>query len=189
MSVASDSQIERVHTRERERSAASASWREREGRGRSVAATAARHHVIVLLEHHVLVVVKVQQVDGEQLVGHAARRLDAPRQLQGVDDGLHRGVVAGPHVLTQREGAGALAVVGVVATRRHDPARPADLLEVHVEGQALAGRRGPAGVLLAVVQGPGAAGGRGPRHGYVGQQGRVHGICGQGWEPPVRIGT
>lgn len=87
-----------------------------------VAATAPCHHVVVLLQHHVLVVIKVEQVDGEQLVGDATRGFDALEQLEGVDDGLDGGVVSGPHVLTQRKGTGAFAVVGVVASRRHDPA-------------------------------------------------------------------
>lgn len=123
----------------------------------SVAATASSHHVVILFQHHILIVVEVQQVDGEELVGHAARRLNASDQLQGVDYGLDGGVVGGPHVLTQREGAGAFAVVRVVAAGRHDPARPADLLEVHVEGLALTGQRRR--FLLGVVQGAGGAGG------------------------------
>lgn len=80
----------------------------------SVAAAAPGHHVIVLLEDHVLIIVEVEEVDGEELVGHTAGAADALAQLQGVDDGLHCGVVGRPHVLTQREGAGAFAVEGVV---------------------------------------------------------------------------
>lgn len=123
---------------------------------RSVAAAAPSHHVVVLFQNNVLVVIKVEQVDGKQFVGHAARRLDASDQLQCVDDGLHSGVVGWFHVLTQREGAGALAVVGVVTLGGHDPARPADLLEVDVQRQALAGLQ-PA-FLVRVVQGASAAG-------------------------------
>lgn len=81
----------------------------------SVAATASSHHVVVLFQHHILIIVKVQQVDGEELVRHAARRIDAFHQLEGVDDGLDGGVVGWPHVLTKGEGAGAFAVVSVVA--------------------------------------------------------------------------
>lgn len=121
-----------------------------------MAAAASSHHVVVLFQNNVLVVVEVEQVDGKQLVGHAARRLDAPDQLQCIDDGLDGGVVGWLHVLTQREGAGALAVIGVVAPGGHDPARPADLLEVHVQRQALAGLQ-PA-LLVHVVQGASAAG-------------------------------
>jgi len=121
----------------------------------SVAATASSHHVIILFQHHILIIIKVEQVDGEELVGHAARHLNGFDELQSIDDGLDGGVVGRPHVLTQRELAGAFAVVRVVAPGRHDPARPADLLEVDVEGQTLAGKRCP--FLLAVVQGAGHA--------------------------------
>lgn len=123
----------------------------------SVAATASSHHVIILFQHHILVIIEVEQVDGEELVGHAARRLNAFDQLQGIDDGLDSGVVGWPHVLTQGEGAGAFAVVSIVAPWRHDPARPADLLEVDVEGQALAGQSHA--LFLAVVHRAGTAGG------------------------------
>lgn len=123
----------------------------------SVAATASSHHVIILFEHHILIIIEVKQVDGEELVGHAARHLNAFHQLQGVDDGLDGGVVGRSHVLAQREGAGAFTVVSIVATGRHNPARPADLLEIDVEGQALAGQRHT--FFLAVVQGAGTAGG------------------------------
>lgn len=123
----------------------------------SMAATASSHHVVILFQHHILIVIKVEQVDGEELIRHAARRLDPFHQLQRVDDGLDGGVVGRPHVLAQGEGAGASAVVRVVAPGRHDPARPADLLEVDIEGQTLAGRRHT--FLLAVVQRASAAGG------------------------------
>lgn len=115
----------------------------------SVAAAASSHHVVILFQHNILIIIKVKQVDREELVGHAAWCLDAFDQLQGVDDGLDGGVVGWPHVLTQREGAGAFAVVCIVTTGRHNPARPADFLEVHVEGQALARHRHT--FLLAVV--------------------------------------
>lgn len=124
----------------------------------SVAATASSHHVVILFQHHILVIIEVEQVDGEELVGHAARCLNAFDQLQGIDDGLDSGVVGWLHVLTQGEGAGAFAVVSVVAPGRDDPARPADLLEVDVEGQALAGQRHT--LFLAVVHRAGTAGGR-----------------------------
>ncbi|KAG7229067.1 hypothetical protein INR49_013186 [Caranx melampygus] len=88
----------------------------------SVAATASSHHVIILFKHHVLIVIKVEQVDGEEFVWDTARRLDAFDQLQGIDDGLDGSVVGRPHVLTQREGAGAFAVVSIVTPGRDNPA-------------------------------------------------------------------
>lgn len=122
----------------------------------SVAATASSHHVVILFQHYVLIVIKVEQVDGEELVGHAARRLDAFDQFQGVDDGLDRSVVRWPHVLTQGEGTRAFAVVSIVTPGRDDPAGPADLLKVNIQGQALAGHGHT--VLVAGVQRAGAAG-------------------------------
>lgn len=139
----------------------------------SVAAAASSHHVFVLFQHHILVIVKVEQVDGEELVWHTAWRLDAFDELQGVNDGLDGGVVGRPHVLAQREVAGALAVVSVVPSRGHDPARPADLLKVHVEGEALAGH-GHA-FFLAVVHRAGTAR-RWSQHGGLRQTGRVCGV-------------
>lgn len=119
-----------------------------------MAAAASCHHVIILLQHHILIIIKIQQVDGEELVWYAARRLNAFSQLQSVDDRLDGGVVSGSHVLAQREGAGALTVVGIVPPRRHDPPGPANLLEVHVEWQALARHLL---YVLVIVQGAGAA--------------------------------
>lgn len=80
----------------------------------SVAATAPSHHVIILLEDHILIIIKVEEVDGVELVGHTAGAADTLTQLEGVDDGLHCGVVCRTHVLAQREGTGAFAVEGVV---------------------------------------------------------------------------
>lgn len=54
-------------------------------------------------------------------------------------DGAHSGVVGRSEVSSQRERAGTFAVVGVVTPGRDDPARPADLLKVNEEGDALAG--------------------------------------------------
>lgn len=111
-------------------------------------AAAAGHHIIILLQNHVLIVVKVQQVNAEELVRHAAGRLDVFVQFEGVDDGLDRGVVGGPHVLTQRKRTGAFAVVSVVSARRHDPPGPADLLEVHVERHTLTRHLLPALIIV-----------------------------------------
>lgn len=123
----------------------------------SVTAAASSHHVIILLQNNIFIIIKVQQVNGKQLVGHAAWRLDTSDQLQGVDDGLDGSMVGRPHVLTQREGAGPLAVIGVIAPGGHDPPRPADLLEVHIQRQPLAGI-GPA-IFHTVVQRASGAGG------------------------------
>lgn len=100
-------------------------------------AAASRHHIIILLQHDVLIVIKVQQVNAEEFIRYTAGGLDALGQFEGVDDGLNCGVVGRPHVLTQGKRTGAFAVVGIVAARRHNPPRPADLLKVDVERQTL----------------------------------------------------
>lgn len=103
-------------------------------------ATAQRHHIIILLQNHVLLVVEIQQTDGLQTVGDAARRADVVRgQLERVHDGAHRGVVRRSEVSPQWERTGAFAVVSVVSPGGDDPARPADLLKVNEEGNPLAG--------------------------------------------------
>ena len=109
-----------------------------------MAPAAHRHHIIILLQNHVLLVVEVQQADGLQFVRHATGGAHVVGQLECVHDGLHGGVVGGAQALPEREGAGALAVVGVVAPRGYDPARPSDFLEVHEQGNPLAGLRAPA---------------------------------------------
>lgn len=96
-----------------------------------VTTTASNHHVVILLQDDVLVVVKVEQADGVELVGHTARRVHVFHHTQGVDDALHRGVVGRLLALAQWEGALALALIGVVAVGGDDPARPADLLKVN----------------------------------------------------------
>lgn len=67
-------------------------------------------------------------------------------------------MVSGSHVLAQREGAGPLAMIGVVTPGGHNPARPADFFKVHIQRQTLAGLR--CSFFIAVVQGAGCAGGR-----------------------------
>lgn len=104
----------------------------------SVATTASCHHIIILLQHYILIIIKVQEVDGEELVGHTTRCVYAFGKFECVDDGLHCGVVCGSHVLAQRKGTGPFAVVCIVATGRHNPPRPANLLKVNVQWQSLA---------------------------------------------------
>lgn len=105
----------------------------------SVTAAAQRHHIVVLLQNHVLLVVEVQQADGLEFVGDAAGRPHVAGEFECVHDGAHRGVVGGSEVPPQREGARAGAVVSVVAAGGDDPAGPADLLEVDEERNPLAG--------------------------------------------------
>lgn len=82
----------------------------------SMTPAATCHHIIILLQNHILIIIKIQQINAEEFVWNTARRLDAFGQFKGIDDGLHRGVVCRPHVLSQGERAGTFAVVGVVTT-------------------------------------------------------------------------
>lgn len=105
----------------------------------SVTATAQRHHVVILLQNDVLLVVKVQEADGLELVGDAARRPHVTGEFECVHDGAHCGVVGGSEVPPQRERTRAGTVVSIVTAGGDDPAGPADLLEVNEERNPLAG--------------------------------------------------
>lgn len=112
----------------------------------SVTAAAQRHHVVILLQNHVLLIIEVQQTDGLEPVGDTAGGSHfVTRELERVHDGAHRGVVGGSEAPSQWERAGTLAVVGIVTPGRDDPARPADLLEVNKEWNPLAGLGGAVG--------------------------------------------
>lgn len=86
-----------------------------------MATTASCHHVIILLKHYILIVIEVQEVDGEELVRHTTWCLYAFCKLECIDDRLHSGMVGGLHVLAQRKGTRPFTVVCIVATGRHDP--------------------------------------------------------------------
>ena len=89
-------------------------------RGQSVAAARAYHHVAVLLQNDVRAVVEVEDGDGGELGGRAAR-LRHRQRLGEVRQRLHDGVVGGVHLGVQRERALAVAVECRVALRRYDP--------------------------------------------------------------------
>jgi len=125
----------------------------------SVTPAAGGHHFVVLFQNDVLIIVKVQQTDGIEFVGHAAGRVDIGADLKSVDDALDGGVIRRLLVLPQWERTDALAVVGVVALRRYDPPGPPDLLEVDVHFLALAGPFAASRVSVILVRG----GGRAPR--------------------------
>lgn len=81
----------------------------------SVTATAQRHHVIILLQNHILLIIEIQQADGLQSVGDTAGWSHfIGRQLERVHDGAHRGMVGRSEVPPKWERAGTSAVVGVV---------------------------------------------------------------------------
>lgn len=105
----------------------------------SVTAAAQRHHVVILLQNHVLLIIKVQQADGLELVGDAAGCPHVAGESECVHDGAHCGMVGGSEVPPQRERTRAGTVVSVVTPGGDDPAGPADLLEVNEERNPLAG--------------------------------------------------
>ena len=96
---------------------------------RSVAAARPDDHVLVLLVQHRPRVVEVQDGDGVEVDGRAARvgqRLLVVAVVGGVlldeaDQGLHDGVVGGVHVVLEGKGAQALASESRVVGRCHYP--------------------------------------------------------------------
>lgn len=104
----------------------------------SVTATASSHHLIILLQDHIFIVIKVQQIDGKEFIWDAAGTAHILAEFQCIDDGLDGGVIGGPHVLPQWEGAGPPAVIGIVPTGRDNPTSPANFLKVHREWLSVA---------------------------------------------------
>lgn len=98
--------------------------------GASMAGTACGDHVVVLLEHNVAAVVVIQQADGRQVVGYAARAHDVFVQSKPVYDALHRRMVRRLQILSQRKRARTFAIVCVVHFRRYYPVPPTDLLNI-----------------------------------------------------------
>lgn len=95
--------------------------------------TPGSHHIIVLLEYHIAVLVEIQQRYGHQSVRHAARQLGSLSQPELVRYALDGRVIGGSLVLSQREVAVPFALERVVALRTDDPRGPADALKVYVQ--------------------------------------------------------
>lgn len=103
----------------------------------STASASLDDHVVIVFEDDFVVLVDVEHRDGRELSGYAAgawhgARID--RMNQRLDDGVIRRV----EMVWQRKWAVAVAVVSVVAGRRHDPVIPAYVAKVDVEGLATA---------------------------------------------------
>jgi len=105
-------------------------------------------HLVVLFQDDVFFVVEVQQADGVEFVWYTARCVDGRRaavlsetaaNTQRMNYALDCGMVGRMLVLTERKWTNAAALVRVVALRRDDPARPANLLEVDVHFMSLTG--------------------------------------------------
>jgi len=108
------------------------------GLGRGLPAPAPEHlHVLVVFEHHFVVLVQVQHRYGRQLSGYTTR-FGHGGGVHGVDQRLDDGVVGGVEVFGDRERTVAVAVVCVVTGRRDDPIVPTDVGEIHVERMPLA---------------------------------------------------
>ena len=125
------------YKREKERKRKRERERERERENKNVLDTAASigDHISVLLEDDVVAFVVVEQRQRGERGRYAAGRGDVARirLLHVVDDGLDSGVVSRSLALRQREGAGAVAVVGLVTDRCDDPLRPSDRFKVDVK--------------------------------------------------------
>ena len=88
-------------------------------------------------QHHVVVVIVVEDGDGGEPDGDAAG-LGGPLGVQRVHHGLEDGVVGAVQLRRQGKGALAQAVIRHVALRRDDPVLPADVAEADVKAPGLA---------------------------------------------------
>lgn len=103
------------------------------------AATRLHHHVLILLVHHIVGGVYVEDADWGEFCGDTTGGWCRPR-VHGVDQSLNDGVVGGFEMRSDREVADAVAVICVVLQRRNDPVVPAHLLEVHMQVFPVAAR-------------------------------------------------
>ena len=104
---------------------------------RSPTSTRLHNHVLVLLEHNVLVVVKVQHGDTRQFRRRAAHFWNGA-VVDGVDESLDDRVVSAVESLAERERALAVAVVRLVTHWGDDPVLPPDVPEAHIQTMSLA---------------------------------------------------
>jgi len=108
------------------------------GLGRGLPAPAPEHlHILVVFEHHFVVLIQVQHRYGCQLSGYATR-FGYGCRVHGVYQRLNDSMVGGVEVFGNRERTVAVTVVRVVAGRRDDPIVPTDVGEIHVERMPLA---------------------------------------------------
>jgi hypothetical protein len=109
----------------------------------SAAAAAQYRHVLVILEHDLVLLVEVEHGYGAE-GGRDAAGLGHEARISRVHEVLDNRVIRRVEVVGQGEGTVAVTVKGVVAGRCHDPVVPSDVGKVHVE-------RVPAAVLPAVL--------------------------------------
>lgn len=101
-------------------------------------ASATNHrHILVVLEHHFVLIVKIEHGNRVQLSWNTAH-LWCHFGFQCVNERLHHSMVSRVHVISMRIMALALAVVRFVARWSDNPVCPADICEVHVQRFSLA---------------------------------------------------
>ena len=97
------------------------------------ASASLNHHILVVFQHNLLVLIHIEQTDRAEIRGHATGLRHGP-DVGVVHQTLNRGVVGGVEVVRQGEVAFPHAKVGVVVRRREDPLVPADVGEIHIQG-------------------------------------------------------
>lgn len=114
----------------------------RECSGPLPAAAALHHHILVVLQHHSVLRVQIEQGDGAEGGGDTA----GPRHcsVHRVHQSLHHGVAGGVHVVGQRKATLSQAKEGVIAAGRNDPLVPAHFVEIYIQRMTAASVAGKA---------------------------------------------
>lgn len=120
-----------------------AAEQERTGVRASAAAAPEDRHVLIILQHYLILLVQIEHRYRAECGRHATR-LRHHARLGRVNEGLHDRVIRRVQMVRQRKRAITVAVEGVVSGRRDDPIVPADVREVDVE-------RMPPAILAAVL--------------------------------------
>ncbi len=132
------------------------------------APTALHHHVLVLLVHHIIGRVNVQNTDGAESGRDAAGRWRGSG-IHGVHESLDDGVIGRLQMRADGKVADAVAVEGLVLQRCDDPVVPAHFLEVDVQLLAVAPLFGVLGCFFPTWQ-------RCPTHPPLGEEVLVDGL-------------
>lgn len=106
------------------------------------AATALHHHVLIILQHNAVLMVKVEEGNGAEGGGNAAG--PGHRSIHSVYHSLNHGMAGGIHVVSQRITALSQAKEGIVATGSNDPLVPTHIFEIYIQGMTTASATGKA---------------------------------------------
>lgn len=109
----------------------------------SAAAASEDRHVLIVLQHHLILFIQIEHRYRAERGRHATR-LRHHARLGRINECLHDRVIRRVQMVCQRKRAITVAVEGVVSGRRDDPIVPADVREVDVE-------RMPSTILAAVL--------------------------------------